>query len=69
MTKKISKKEFITEWCKAIQGNIWRNECILEFRKSLPDQSEVELDAIKDTIQKDFDTISFLKDKYEITNI
>lgn len=64
-----NKKDFVIEWCKTIQGNIWKNECILEFRKTLPDQNQVEIDAIKDIIQKDFDTIQFLTGKYEINNI
>ena len=66
---KMAKTEFVTEWCKTIQGNIWRNECILEYRQTLPDQNEVELDAIKDNIEKDTKTIEFLKSKYEIDNI
>ena len=67
--KKITKKEFVTEWCKTIQGNIWKNECILEFRETLPDQNPVEMDAIKDTIEKDTKTLVFLKERYEIDNI
>lgn len=66
---KITKTDFVATWCENIQGNIWRNECILEYRLTLPDQNEVELDAIKDTIKKDMDTITFLKEKYEIDNI
>lgn len=65
----MNKKEFITKWCETIQGNIWKNECILEYRQTLPDQNEVELDAIKDTIAKDTKTLVFLKEKYEIDNI
>lgn len=65
----MNKKEFITKWCETIQGNIWKNECILEYRQTLPDQNEVELDAIKDTIEKDTKTLVFLKEKYEIDNI
>lgn len=65
----MTKKEFVQKWCETIQGNIWKNECILEYRLTLPDQNEVELDAIKDTIKKDTDTITFLKEKYEIDNI
>lgn len=65
----MTKKDFVTEWCKTIQGNIWKNECILEYRLTLPDQNEVELDAIKDTIEKDTKTLVFLKEKYEINNI
>lgn len=67
MTKKeFTKKDFVSEWCKTIQGNIWKNECILEFRETLPDQNPVELDAIKDNIKKDSDSLAFFKKQYEI---
>lgn len=65
----MTKTEFVQKWCETIQGNIWKNECILEFRETLPDQNQVELDAIKDTIDKDFRTLTFLKATYEIGNI
>lgn len=66
---KFTKTDFVAGWCETIQGNIWKNECILEFRETLPDQNQVELDALKDTIAKDEKTIEFLKEKYEIDNI
>ena len=67
--KEFTKKEFVSEWCKTIQGNIWKNQCILEYRETLPDQNQVELDAIKDNIKKDTDSLAFFKEKYEIDNI
>lgn len=66
---KLTKTDFVAAWCETIQGNIWKNECILEYRQSLENQNPVEMDAIKDTIEKDTKTIEFLRSHYEIDNL
>ena len=57
------------EWCKTIQGNIWKNECILEYKESLIAVNPVDIDSLKETIKRDTDTLEFLVKKYAIKNI
>lgn len=64
----MTKKQFAKEWCETIQTNIWKNEMILEFKQSLPEPNQVEIDATMEAIKKDTESLNFFKDKYEVDN-